>query len=118
MLGLLLAADGEHAVRQRDVDVLLLESREFGRDLEFLIRLGHVHHRREGRGPELGPIAETAEASCEILEQPIDFAAKVHIRAEATRGRSGGSLPDWYVGLHGMISLCCRQFPDGVLTVT
>ena len=51
-------------------------ARQFGRDFDFLVRLGHVHARYQvDRAPSLegGEGREAREIACEILEQAIDL---------------------------------------------
>ena len=51
-------------------------ARQFGRDFDFLVRLGHVHARYQvDRAPSLegGEGREARETAFEILEQAIDL---------------------------------------------
>src|SRR5690349_1222685 len=77
---LLLAADGQHPVRDFDLDVLLRHARELGRDRQPLVGLAELdlgptelplHERREAFAPE---------AAEDVVEEPVHFAVKRHER--------------------------------------
>jgi hypothetical protein len=65
-LDLLLAANGQDIVFDRDIDVFALEARQLRRDLDFLVALGDVHARQQ--------ISLAADAMREVVEETIDLA--------------------------------------------
>ena len=68
-LDFLFAANGQHIVLERNLDVLALEPRHFGRNHDFLIGFGHVD-----AGNEIGlGLPRHIQATREVLEQTIDF---------------------------------------------
>ena len=99
LLGLLalLALDGETAIGELDVDVLLVEAGKLGRDLVGFVAFGDV----DGRGgARLGKIAfepckrlerPVPEAVAEILKNLVDFVAQRRERLSrfGSGGRSG-----------------------------
>src|SRR5579871_4847977 len=59
LLGAALAADGQHAVLGRDVDVLGLDTGDVRQHDETVLLLVHIHARRPGRGPRAGSFGGT-----------------------------------------------------------
>src|SRR5918998_1219849 len=74
-LALLLAAEGQDAVVQRDLEVLLLEARQLGDDLHLLLGLADLHVRPGRRPAERGCCgAGAAEEAEEAVEHPVHLA--------------------------------------------
>ena len=102
-LFLLLALDGEVAVGDLHLDVLLIHAGQFGGDLIGLVGLRDVHRRQRcicrPTAPERCDIEEGAterrspQAPAEILEQAIDFAAQALERLPRLQRR--GRLSDF-----------------------
>src|SRR5579864_1082171 len=96
-----LALDGENVAGYRDVDVLLVEARQFGRNLEALVVFGHVDRRRieteacfeGGHGLERAAHGGPAESG-KPVEQAIHLATQTlpRISNVPTRSRGGGLL--------------------------
>src|SRR3981081_1720189 len=79
----LLAADGQHVVLDRNLDIFALEPRHFRCDHNLLLGLGHVD---AGNKVDLG-LASRVEPAREVFEQAIDFAMQ---KAEWISGRGIG----------------------------
>src|ERR1700704_2892420 len=79
---LLLAADGQHVVLDRNLNVFAFEPRHFRRDHDLLLGLRHVD---AGNKVDLG-LASRVDPARKIFEQAIDFAMQ---EAERIAGRVG-----------------------------
>ena len=66
----LFGADRQDIAVQRNVDVLALETRQFDRDLEFLVGLRNLH---SGREQHAASILRHAEGTRKVEEQPFEF---------------------------------------------
>jgi len=69
---LLFAFQSQHAIAQRDVDVLFIESRQFGNDLYLLVVFADFDIRQAGR-PAIA-LQRFVEVVEEIVEQPVQLA--------------------------------------------
>src|SRR5581483_11442094 len=117
----LLAPDGEEAVGELHLDILLVEARQLGRDLVFLVLLDDIDGRRLAEGkltaPERLDIEHAASertaapAEAEILEQVVDLASEIGKRGPlaASPARLGLCLA-WEFG--SWLSHCDASFTD------
>src|SRR5256885_7887341 len=80
MLGLLLAADGEHAVVDEQLHVLVGQPRHLGGDEQLIVLVLDVDARPVGAKAadlaEASPKTAYARRSEEVVEQPVHLAAE------------------------------------------
>src|SRR5579875_2399737 len=77
---LLLAPERQHAVRERDIDVLLLDPGQLGHDLDVLLALAHLDIGPAGR-PAEARWHRQIEAPKEVVEKPVHLAMQREERA-------------------------------------
>jgi hypothetical protein len=83
LLALLLAADRQQVVGQRELDVLLVDPGQLGGERELLVGLADVE-------AEIHALARPAAqaAAREVVEQPVDLAAEAPERVVGARPAS------------------------------
>jgi hypothetical protein len=88
-LGPLLAADGQHAVVDGELDVLLVKAGQLGGHLPGVVGLVHLQARPAGRHQGRG-----VEAAEDVVEQAVHLLVQPHERAELGREAAGVTVAE------------------------
>src|SRR5690606_26923640 len=91
---LALALDGENAVRERHVDVLLVDAGHIGGNLDLLVGLADInlrYHLAAAVAPEAATRPEAAKVPHEIFEQAVDLPVEFRQRTRQETPPSRGA---------------------------